>query len=136
MTPSDLIGKFEKDFDALNEDLKEQYLKNAALITSKASELLSAYGKEAAITSGWRPLSYNLQVGGSKNSKHITMQAVDLWDPEKKLGEWCVANIERLKEVGIYMESLATTHASSDPKKRWVHWQCVAPKSGSIIFNP
>jgi uncharacterized protein YcbK (DUF882 family) len=136
MTSSDIIGKFKKDFDALNDDLKEQYLKNATLISSKASELLSAFGKDMPITSGWRPLSYNLQVGGSKNSKHISCLAVDLHDPDKKLGEWCVANIERLKEVGIYMESLATTHASSDPKKRWVHWQCVAPKSGSIIFNP
>jgi uncharacterized protein YcbK (DUF882 family) len=136
MTANDIIGKFKKDFEALNDDLKEQYLKNATLISSKASELLSAFGKDMPITSGWRPQSYNLQVGGSKNSKHCLCLAVDLHDPDKKLGEWCVANIERLKEVGIYMESLATTHASSDPKKRWVHWQCVAPKSGSIIFNP
>lgn len=136
MTPSDLVGRFQKDFDLLSDDLKEQYLKNAAQITSKASELISAFGSIVTITSGWRPLSYNLKVGGAKNSKHITCQAVDLWDPDKKLGEWCVANIERLKEVGIYMESLAKTHASDDPKKRWVHWQCVAPKSGSIIFNP
>ena len=136
MTIKELIGKFKKDFDLLNSDKKEEYLKNAQLITSKASELLSAFGTQLPITSGWRPASYNAQVGGSVHSKHLTCLAVDLWDADKKLGEWCVANVERLKEVGIYMESLATTHASSDPKKRWVHWQCVAPKSGNIIFNP
>lgn len=136
MTPNDLIGKFKKDFDLLKEDTKEQYLKNANMITARASELLSAFGKDLPITSGWRPASYNAQVGGSPNSKHCTCQAVDIWDADKKLGEWCVANIERLKDVGIWMESLATTHKSDDPKKRWVHWQCVAPKSGNIIFNP
>ncbi len=136
LTTTTLIGRFTKDFDALPDATKELYLKNALKLTARVSELLSAYGKDLTVTSGWRPKSYNLQIGGSTNSHHCTCLAIDLWDPDKAFGLWCMANLNRLKEIGLYMEALTTTHKSPEKEKRWVHLQAIAPKSGSTVFNP
>lgn len=136
MTPQDLILKFKDSFEQLPEETRDLYLKNAIALCGKVSETLSAFGHETKITSGWRPKSYNAQIGGSPNSLHCTCQAVDLWDPDESFGHWCTSNVGRLREIGLYMESLTTTHASADPKKKWVHLQSVAPKSGNVIFIP
>lgn len=136
MTPKQLISPFQDTFDQLKNETRELYLKNAITLCAKVSELLSAYGKELKQTSGWRPMSYNAQIGGSPKSHHCSCQAVDLSDPDEAFGQWCTSNVGRLRELGLYMESLTTTHASSNPKKRWVHLQSVAPRSGSVIFKP
>lgn len=130
---SSYLGRF-KDNPELTEDL----LKNAKKTIARASELCQRFDPKfnPVITSGFRPVSYNKSIGGSQNSKHCFCNAVDIWDPEKKLGLWCLQNIETLKELGLYMESLVTTHSSDDKTKLWVHLQCVAPKSGSIVFTP
>lgn len=130
---SDYFGKFE---DSL--ELTPSLRKNAVKIISLTSELLSRFDPnfKITITSGFRPVSYNKQIGGSANSKHCFCQAIDIWDPDKLLGKWCLLNLETLKELGLYMESLTTTHAGDDPKKYWIHLQSVPPKSAHLVFIP
>lgn len=117
-------------------ELTEEMQKNAATTIAKASEILSAFGEDRKVTSGWRPSAINKAQGGSVNSKHIYCQAIDLEDNDHKLGLWAIQNIERLKELGVYMESLTKTHNPPDGMGSWVHFQIVAPKSGKIIFMP
>ncbi len=146
ITPSMLYSMFKNDFESLPEEKKALYLSNGLLLVAKVSELLSVYGKEPKMTSGWRPKSYNAQIGGSPSSKHLTCQAVDLWDPDKELGLWCTSNVGRLRELKMSMEALEYkdaetgeikgTHASADPAKRWVHLSSVVPPSGHTIFIP
>lgn len=82
------------------------------------------------ITSGWRPERYNhLIPGASKTSKHITCQAVDLNDPDGKLGEFALKHPEILEELGLWAEHPSVT-------KRWLHLQTVPPKSGKRFFYP
>lgn len=69
-------------------------------------------------------------------SKHLTCEAIDLWDPDKKIGNWCVGNIEFLQEHDVWMESLVVTHKSAEASGRWIHLQNVAPSSGNRIFMP
>lgn len=96
-------------------------LDNAKKIIAIASELASLASFEIRdVPSGYRSESYNKAIGGSANSKHCYAQAIDIWDPEKKLGLWLVANTELLRERGCAMESLVKTHESDDPLKRWV----------------
>lgn len=126
---SEYLGKFKDD-----PECDYDVLKNAQVILAKASELLSRAGyKVIKITSGFRPKSYNKQIGGSPTSKHCYGQAIDLWDPDKSLGHWCLENLNTLEELGLYMEDLSTTH--KDPH-RWVHLTYVAPKSGKRVFLP
>lgn len=132
LTEKDFFGRWVNHPEAQSDDIK----KNARAILSKASFLLSMYGKDLVITSGFRPRDYNLKIGGSKNSAHCFAMAIDLWDPDKTFGKWCVNNIEVLKDKGVYMESLVATHKGDDPKKYWVHLQIRRPSSGSQIFMP
>jgi hypothetical protein len=110
---------------------------DAKKLIARVSTLLSmAAINNVDVTSGWRPLAHNFAIGGAPNSKHLFAQAVDLSDPDKKIGEWCLTNIEALKDLGLYMESLAVSHAAANKMKRWVHLQSVQPKSGNIVFIP
>lgn len=143
LTVRDLItshgrrSNFQHQFDLMPDEIKDQYTKNGLITIAKVSLLCSQAGfNDPLIDSGWRPESYNKLIGGSKNSAHLTCQAVDIWDPDKVLGEWCMNNIEALKEIGLYMESLVVTHASEDRNKRWVHLSIRAPASGDQVFMP
>jgi len=131
-------GKHPEFLQTWDQITAPQFLNaNASMLLSKVSELISRAEIESInITSGWRPSGYNKAIGGAPNSKHVFAQAIDIWDPDKKIGQWCQNNIETLSELGLYMESLMTTHKSDDPNKRWVHLQTVAPESGNIIFIP
>lgn len=111
--------------------------KDANKLISKVSVLLQMAGMEQFdITSGWRPVAHNFAIGGAANSKHIFARAIDILDPDKKLGEWCLSNQEILRELGLYMESLNKTHAAANRMKRWTHFQTVPPRSGDIVFKP
>ncbi len=46
------------------------------------NSLLRAWGGVGNITSVWRPEEYNKEHGGSKNSLHITAQAIDIMPAE------------------------------------------------------
>jgi hypothetical protein len=110
-------------------EFTDDVLKNADKIIARASELLSAFGEKRKVSSGWRPTSINKQVGGAKNSQHIYGNAVDIEDKDGRLKKFCVENIERLIEIGLWMEDVTATPT-------WVHLQSVPPKSGDRIFKP
>lgn len=114
----------------------EEVTKNATKLVAKASLLLSHFGEDRICTSGFRPSSYNKQIGGSPNSLHCRGLAIDLWDFDKKLGLWCKANENLLEELGLYLEDLSVTHAGDNPNKYWVHAQIVPPRSGKRWFIP
>ncbi len=115
----------------------EQVKKNARALISKVSELLSRAGiKDITVTSGFRPSDFNKSINGAKNSHHCFGNAIDIWDPQKTIGEFCSTNIEQLAELGLWVESLSRTHASDRPQARWIHFQRVSPRSGSRIFLP
>ncbi len=120
------MGRDEKFSKELTIDLQ----KNADKIVARASELLSAFGEKRKVTSGWRPASINAATpGAAKRSLHMFCLAVDLEDKDGSLGRWCVENVERLIEIGLWLESPTRTPG-------WVHVQAMAPRSGSRIFMP
>ena len=113
---------------------------NTDKIIAKASELLSRYetatgdSSKGEVASGWRPKEINAATpGASPTSTHIYCAAVDLVDWDKKLGNWLVENVEVLVEIGLFMESLLSTHVGGRP---WVHVSFISPKSGNRIFIP
>lgn len=131
ITVSDYFKQFRD-----SKEITDEIRKNASVLVSKVSMLLSLIPYETTITSGFRPQSYNKKIGGSPNSHHCYGRAIDLWDPEKIIGKWAQSNISYLIEHGLFVESLCVTHASEKPSGRWCHFQIVAPKSGSQIFFP
>lgn len=82
------------------------------------------------VSSGWRPVAINAATpGAAARSLHITCEAIDLYDPEGVLDNWCMQNITLLEAYSLYLEHPAAT-------KGWCHLQTRAPRSGKRVFYP
>lgn len=89
---------------------------NLAVLLEKINKLQVLCPIKFKVTSGYRPGKYNVLAGGAKKSSHLTCEAVDLADKSGVLKAWCVKNIDKLNEIGLYMEDPARTPS-------WVHLQ-------------
>jgi hypothetical protein len=84
------------------------------------------------LTSGWRPPTVNASTpGAAPNSKHMTGQAADVFDPDGDLDEWLMtdAGQQAMLQLGLWMEHPSAT-------KGWSHLQTVPPRSGKRVFYP
>ena len=62
-------------------------------------------------------------------SSHLYGCAVDIADPDGKLGKWLLEHKDLLEKCGLWMENPEKT-------KGWSHLQSYAPKSMNRVFNP
>ena len=84
------------------------------------------------LASGWRPPVVNASTpNAAPNSKHMTGQAEDIFDPRQLLGTWAMTKDgqDALKEIGLWMEDIIRTPT-------WLHVQTVQPGSGRRVFLP
>lgn len=84
------------------------------------------------VASGWRPPAVNCATpGAAPNSKHMTGQALDIYDADGDLDEWLMTGEGQaaLKALGLWMEHPAAT-------KSWCHLQTIPPRSGNRVFYP
>ncbi len=85
---------------------------------------------KSIISSGWRPQRVNLATANSApRSKHMTCQAIDIYDPEGSVDDWCMENLSKLEMAELWLEHPSAT-------KGWSHWQTIPPKSGKRVFYP
>jgi len=75
---------------------------------------------------GFRPQSCPQ---GAPKSSHKEGLAIDLFDPDGDIDDWCLENLDKLEECGIYIENPSATPC-------WSHWTIRAPKSGNRVFLP
>lgn len=86
------------------------------------------YGKPMVVSSGYRPSVINAATpNASKTSCHLTCEACDFDDKDRKLVQWLLRNMDLLERAGLYMESPINTPT-------WVHLQTRAPRSGKRVF--
>lgn len=103
---------------------------NAQVTVDKANQLLEAFGEERGLRSGWRPQAVNdATPNAAHHSRHITCEAIDLEDEDRRLQEWCMLNLPTLANIGLWME-----HAIATPT--WTHVQIVPPGTGMRVFFP
>lgn len=84
------------------------------------------------VSSGWRPPTVNANTpNAAVNSKHMTGQAVDIYDPDGDLDSWLMSSDgqRKLVELGLWMEHPSAT-------KGWSHLQSIKPRSGNRVFFP
>lgn len=62
-------------------------------------------------------------------SAHLRGEAVDIADPDGKLGDWLMINDRKVVEANLWVEH-------PDYTRGWCHLQCVPPKSGKRFFIP
>lgn len=116
---------------------------NAAETVKRAAEWLQA-AKAAGVTleenprtgtvvsSGWRPPAINASTKGAAiRSKHMTCQALDVFDPDGDLDEWCMS-----PQGQRCMADLGLWHEHPSATKGWCHVQTVPPRSGRRTFYP
>lgn len=75
---------------------------------------------------GFRPQDCPI---GATHSSHKEGLAVDRYDPDNKIDDWCMAHQDRLAAHGIYIE-----HPDTTPL--WSHWTIKPPGSGHTVFYP
>lgn len=121
------------------EDQSDEIQKNLQDLLEKVNKVRSLYGKPMNVTSGLRSIEDHLRIYAAKGitdeskipmkSRHLSGQAVDVSDPHQQLQKWCLANVDKLEEIGLWCESF-------DATVNWVHLQIVPPKSGNRFFKP
>lgn len=100
--------------------LNEEQKNNLEKLLVAVNKLRALYGEPMYVSSGYRPGTFNMKAGGGKKSAHLTCEAVDFKDADRKLTKFCTDEI--LEHCGLWMESpdVATT---------WLHVQLREPKS-------
>ncbi len=84
------------------------------------------------VSSGWRPATINAGVpNAAPRSRHISGQAVDIFDPRGALDAWLMTHTgqDALAGIGLWLES-------PDHTRGWSHVQTVPPRSGRRVFVP
>lgn len=131
------MGRDEKYKSQLTPELR----RNAHETVTKANLLLNhAFNDRVFIevspitgsfvSSGWRPPEVNgATPNAAPRSKHMTCEAVDIYDSEGDLDEWCMKNLPLLEKIGLWLEHPSAT-------KSWCHLQVIPPKSGNRVFYP
>lgn len=121
------------------DDLTAEIVRNATHLLRRVNNLLvlmhdiqiephSITG--TPIASGWRPPDINAGTkGAAPRSRHMSGNAVDLYDPEAEIDAWCMEHLDFLAEAGLWLEHPSAT-------KGWCHLQQVPPKSGRRVFYP
>jgi hypothetical protein len=117
----------------LEENLKD--------LLSKMNQVRSFYGKPMIVTSGFRSTEDQIRIYHEKgitdpaqmhmHSKHFSCLAVDIYDPNGEVHDWCKENESLLVEIGIWLENR---------QGNWQHFQSVKFSSyrpdQTIWFNP
>lgn len=108
--------------------------KNFEILFERMNEVRQAWGKPMIVTSGLRSDEKQAELiaqGKSRaiHSKHLAGAACDILDRDGELAEWCLANEDVLRRIGLWCEH-------PDYTKGWVHFQIMAPKSGRRFFIP
>ena len=103
---------------------------NALLAHMDEGVVFDKHPNGTLVSSGWRPAAVNASVpGAAVKSKHMTAQAIDLYDPDGEIDDWCMDHLDKLEQCGIWIEHPSAT-------KGWSHMQSVPPRSGKRVFYP
>lgn len=105
---------------------------NLKILCDRLNIIRTHYGVPMIVTSGLRSEEDQkglIAAGISKATKshHLTGEAADIYDPDKKLYDFCKANERILIEAKLWCE---------ERMGAWLHMQIVPPKSGIRWFNP
>lgn len=118
------------------EGMTETLWANARNMVLRANWLRGFYlidcpeAAEWEVRSGRRTPEINAGTpGAAVGSNHLTCNALDIADNDRRLARWLVANLHVLVDIELWMEDPRCTPT-------WVHIQTVPPVSGNRVFIP
>ncbi len=104
--------------------------RNMEILAEKMTDFEDLMGRQFIVTSGLRTPQMQNQINpANKNSCHLIGAAVDVADVDGSLYQYAIDNIDLMIRLGLYFESRTYT-------RRWLHAQCMEPKSGHRFFVP
>lgn len=119
--------------------LPKEHQDNIMTLLERINRIRSSYGKAMTVTSGYRSQEDQIRIYKAKGitdlskipmgSQHLKGAAVDIYDPNKELQQWTLANTALLEQIGLWCEDFGAT-------KNWVHYQSFPPRSGKRFFMP
>lgn len=114
---------------------------NLETLLQCVNKLRADWGKPMTVTSGYRSLQDHLRIYAAKgitdrnkipmSSNHLIGKACDFADADGSLYAWAYNNQDKLAEYGIWCEKDTNVGIA-----KWLHCQCVPPKSGNRFFLP
>jgi hypothetical protein len=117
-------------------ELTYDIIANAKVLLERVNTLLGRFADETGIeiervASGWRPKGINdATANAAATSRHLTGEGIDLRDTANRdLARWCLANLDALELIGLWMEDPQWTPT-------WVHLQSRPPKSERRVYVP
>lgn len=134
------MGRREQYPTAMGPAIEREAVRTVELVNQLLNQAVT-YGVDLSqrspqtgtlVASGWRPPAVNSSTtGAAPNSKHMTGQALDVYDPEGDLDDWLMTSEGQaaLQALGLWMEHPGAT-------KSWSHLQTVPPRSGRRVFWP
>lgn len=133
------MGRREKYPQALTPEIEREAARTADL-AGKLLTQAKTYGvtvdmhpvNKSPVSSGWRPPEVNAATpNAALRSKHMTGQAVDIYDPDGDLDEWLMTG-----EGQSALIALGLWHEHPSATKGWAHLQTIPPRSGRRTFYP
>jgi peptidase M15-like protein len=119
--------------------LPQAHQANVLELLKRINIIRVKYNKPMTVTSGYRSMEEHIAVYAKKGitdkakipmkSRHLSGEAVDIYDPNKALKQWILINVKILEEVGLWLEDFTAT-------PNWVHFQIKPPASGKRFFRP
>jgi hypothetical protein len=108
--------------------------KNLVFLIERLSIFRESYGIPMIPTNGYRTPEEHRILYANKpripwGSLHLIGCAADIWDRDRRLAAFAIANIPLLEVAGLWCEDPSYTHS-------WVHFQTKPPASGNRFFKP
>ena len=133
------MGRREKYPLALTPDIEREAYRTVDL-ANKLLAQAQTYGvtvdihpvNKSPVSSGWRPPEVNAATpNAATKSKHMTGQAIDIYDPDGDLDTWLMTG-----DGQAALTALGLWHEHPSATKGWAHVQTVPPRSGNRTFYP
>jgi hypothetical protein len=116
------------------DDFTEELSENTDDLLAAVNEFFKDFKGPGICNSGFRPRSINAMTPhASKTSKHLDCLAIDINDPDGKVWQYVLDNLERAVKLNLYFEDPRHTRTKTGG---WVHAQLGGPKSKRRIFIP
>ena len=133
------MARREKYPAALTPDIEREAMRTVDL-ANKLLAQAKTYGvtvdlhpvNASPVSSGWRPPEVNAATpNAALRSKHMTGQAIDIFDPDGDLDDWLMTG-----EGQAALTALGLWHELPSATKGWAHLQTIPPRSGRRTFYP
>jgi hypothetical protein len=85
-----------------------------SIILEAVNIVRKAYGRPMTPSCFYRSPAWDRSKGRSGKSQHCLLRAVDFADPDGKIDDWCMTNLDVLARAGLWLEHPGYT-------KGWCH---------------